>query len=244
MVNPALYQNYHLKIKLHKRIIFDDDFTYRNIIGCIRYFLLKDINVLDIGSATGTLSLYFASKRSNVVGVELSKNAYRYANLNKKNLDIENVKFVNTSIENYKTNKKYDLVTCFEVLEHLEDDLSILIKINSMMRLSSMLAISVPSKNAPLYKLNLLYYFDKRVGHLRRYSLSEIKDKINKSGFKVIQHYKKEGILRNILFTNNFFGQIIKFTKFNSINHLITWLDNIFLKLFGESQIILICKKK
>ena len=43
---------------------------------------------------------------------------------------IKNVKFITTSIENYKTNKKYDFVTCFEVLEHLEDDVLILNKIN------------------------------------------------------------------------------------------------------------------
>jgi len=120
--------------------------------------LIKGNKVLDIGSAAGTLSFYFASKGLNVDGVELSKNACRHANINKHNLSIKNVKFINTSIESYSTNKKYDLATCFEVLEHLENELFILSKIYKMMKPISIFAISVPSIEAPLYKLVKIQY--------------------------------------------------------------------------------------
>ena len=79
---------------------------------------------------------------------------------------------------------------------------------------------------------------------MRRYTLSEIKEKVDKAGFKVIRHFKYEGILRNILFTNKFLGQMIKLTKVNYLNCFFTKLDNLSLKLFGESQIVLICKNK
>lgn len=244
MLNKLLYQNYHSKIKPHKRVIFDKDFTYRNIIESINPYLVRGDKVLDIGSATGTLSFYLASKGLNVDGIELSKNAHVFSNINKKNLQISNVNFINTSIENYTTNKKYDVITCFEVLEHLEKDLLILKKINTMMRSSALLIISVPSKNAPLYKLGFLSKFDKEVGHLRRYSLSEIKKGIRKTGFKIVKCFKYEGILRNILFTNKLFGQIITLTKLSLINYLITKVDNYSLRLFGESQILIVCKKR
>lgn len=244
MLNRVLYQKYHSKIKLQKRVIRDNDFTYRNIIGSLNQLLHPGDKALDIGSATGTLSFYVASKGLSVDGIELSKNAYLYAKANKKKLDIKNVKFINNSIESYSTNKKYNLITCFEVLEHLENELTVLSKVNKMMDTNSIFAISVPSKNAPLYRLGLLNNFDKRVGHLRRYSLNEIRLRVNRAGFNVIRSFRYEGVLRNTLFTNKFLGQMIRLTKLNFINNLITEIDNIFLKLFGESQIVLICNKK
>lgn len=220
------------------------DFTYRNIIKSVSPILSNDKKVLDIGSATGTLCFYLASKVLSIDGIELSLNAYRQAKLNKNKLGVKNVNFINSSIEEYKTDKKYDLVMCFEVLEHIENDLLVLQKINKMMKENSTFVISIPSKNAPLHKLGMLIKFDKRVGHLRRYSFDEIGQKINLSGFEIVRSFKYEGILRNFLFTNNFFGQLIIFTKLSLINYLFTKADNFLLNLFGESQIILICKKR
>jgi SAM-dependent methyltransferase len=244
MNSKSLYEKYHQNIKLQKRIIFLHDFTYRNTLIKINKYIPASGNVLDIGSATGTISFYLGSKSLKVDGIELSRHAVKYANLNKQIFKLNNVNFINTSIENYKTGKKYDLITCFEVLEHLKNDRENLIKINGYMNKNSILAISVPSLNAPLYKLGLLNKFDKEVGHLRRYQMSEIKSLLNETGFVVVEEFKTEGILRNVLFTNNIFGLIVKFTRFNIINNIISYIDNLTVSIFGESQLILICKKK
>lgn len=243
MTPVNVYQNYHSKSRLQKRVISEKDFTYRNIIDVAGKYLVRGNKILDIGSATGTLSFYFASRGLQVDGVELSENAFKYANLNKTNLKIKNVNFINTPIEKFHTTKKYDIVTCFEVLEHLVDDVSILKKINKIMNPNSVLMISVPSKNAPLYKLGFLNNFDKKVGHLRRYSDKEIKSVLQLAGFRLVKLIKSESVLRNILYTNNFFGLIVKITKFNIVNDLISFLDKIFLKILGESQIIIVSKK-
>lgn len=243
MVSKNIYQKYHSKSRLQRRVISENDFTYRNIINSISRYLVKGKKMLDIGSATGTLCFYFASKGLLVEGIELSKNAFKYANLNRANLGVKNVNFVNSSIEKFQTYKKYDIVTCFEVLEHLVDDVAALKKIRTMMGSNSVLVISVPSKNAPLYKFGFLNEFDKKVGHLRRYSDDEIKNILLTSGFKIIKLIKSESILRNILYTNKLFDPIIKITKFNMINNLLTNMDKFILKIFGESQIIITSKK-
>lgn len=244
MNSKSLYEKYHHNIKLQKRIIFFHDFTYRNTLIKINKYIPASGNVLDIGSATGTISFYLGSKGLNIDGIELSRHAVKYANLNKQILKLNNVNFVNSSIENYKTSKKYDLITCFEVLEHLKNDRMNLIKINKFMNKNAILAISVPSLNAPLYKLRLLNKFDEKVGHLRRYQMNEIKSILYATGFNVIEEFKTEGILRSLLFTNKLFGFFIKFTRFKIINNLISYIDNYTISIFGESQLILICKKK
>lgn len=243
MTSNLLYESYHKKIKLQKRIISVKDFTYKNILSKVVRYIPKSVNALDIGSATGTVSFFLASKGLRVDGIELSSNAVRYANLNKVHFSLSNVNFINTSIEKYKSSKKYDLITCFEVLEHIKDDKKCLEKISNYMDKRSILMISVPSKNAPLYKLGLLEYFDRRVGHLRRYSIDDLRNILNLTGFDIINEYKTEGLFRNLMFTNNLFSFLIKFTRFTFINNLISFIDNKSIAFFGESQLILVCKK-
>lgn len=244
MADKKLYENYYNNIKLQKRIILPSDFTYKNTLNKIDKYIPDDGNVLDIGSATGTISFFFGAKGLIVDGIELSKNAVKYANLNKRFFALKCINFINTSIENYKTTKKYDLITCFEVLEHLDNDKDILKKISKYMNTKSILAISVPSDNAPLYKLGLLTKFDKKVGHLRRYSMNGIKSILKQSGYKVLEEFKTEGIIRSLLFSNRILGFFIKFTKFNILNNIISFFDLKTISIFGESQLILICRKK
>lgn len=244
MKDKSLYEKYHQNIKLQKRIISLHDFTYKNTLDRINKYIPTSGNALDIGSAVGTISFYLGSKGLNVDGIEVSRHAVKYANLNKQIFKLNNVNFVNSSIENYKTSKKYDLITCFEVLEHLKNDSNCLKKITKYMNKDSILAISVPSINAPLYKLGLLNGFDKKVGHLRRYQMSKIKSLLDNTGFIIIEKFKSEGIIRSILFTNKILGIFIKFTKIKILNNIITFIDNLTISIFGESQLILICKKK
>ncbi len=244
MLSNALYENYHKGIKLQKYIVSETDFTYKNILSKISKYVLVGGNALDVGSATGTVSFFLASLGANVDGVELSKTAVKKAKLNKIIFSLKNVNFINSSFEKYEANKKYNLVTCLEVLEHLVNVDACLQKINKFMLKNSILIVSVPSKNAPLYKLGLLNSFDKKVGHLRRYSMREIRKVLNRSEFIILEQYKTEGILRNLLFTNNFLGIFIRSMKFSVLSRFFSFLDDKTIPLFGESQLILICKKR
>lgn len=243
MDKMKFYNNYHHIIKIQKKIVNLDNFTYRNTFKILEKYIPKYGNVLDIGSATGTISFYLASQNLNVDGIEISKKAVKYANLNKKIFNMSNVKFYNLPFDKYESNKKYELVTCFEVLEHLENDFDVLNKIKSFMTKKSYFVLSVPSINAPLYKLGLLKRFDKEVGHLRRYSMEGLCKTLSKVGFKVVKKYKTEGLLRSLLFTNIFFGILIKLTRIKFFNDLFTYIDKLSLKVFPESQLIVVCKK-
>jgi len=65
---------------------------------------------------------------------------------------------------------------------------------------------------------------------------------LEKNQFKVIYTQKTEGLVRNSLYVFRL-NLIIKLAnKFPFISDLITWLDNITLKLLGESQIIIVAK--
>ena len=171
-------------------------------------------------------------------------NAVKQARLNNKVFSLKNVNFLNIPFERYRSKLKFNLITCLEVLEHLEDDVKCLAMIVKHMDKNSVLVVTVPSVNAPLYKLGLLRTFDMKVGHLRRYSVGTISAKVNDTGLRIEKMFKSEGIIRSLLFTNNLLGKLIRFTKFSVTNNFINYIDSLTLSIFKESQLILICKKK
>lgn len=244
MIKRKLYENYYRHVKSHKRIINKKDLTYSYILDFIERYIPKKGWILDVGSGTGTLAFYFASKGLLVDGVELSKKAFKSSIKNKHSLKINNVYFKNSSIEKFLSLRKYDLICCFEVLEHLDNDLLALKKISKLLKLHSYLLISVPSIEAPLYKIGVLKDFDRKVGHQRRYSVSSIKSLVRKTDLKVIKIRETEGLLKNLLFTNKFFGACVRFVNLPLVRDLFIFFDGISQTLFGKSQILLVCKKK
>ncbi|MCL5090861.1 MAG: hypothetical protein M1514_02510, partial [Patescibacteria group bacterium] len=95
-----------------------------------------------------------------------------------------------------------------------------------------------------LYKFGFLKKFEKKVGHLRRYSEKDLKQKLEQVGFNVISIKKTEGIFRNMLFVYDVFGILIKMAnKFPTFGNVLSFVDKISLKLFGSSQVILLAEK-
>jgi len=226
---------------LPKRIISKKDFTYRNIVGVLDKFC-RGKNVLDIGSGVGTLDLYLAQKGRQVTGIEISQRAVDIARQSQRLLGINKIKFIRGDFFQLKTREQFPFVICSEVLEHLSNEQQAINKIYRLIKPEGLLLITVPSQNAPLIKLGAIKKFDQVSGHLRRYTLDSLRLLLEKNQFKVIYTQKTEGLVRNSLYVFRL-NLIIKLAnKFPFISDLITWLDNITLKLLGESQIIIVAK--
>lgn len=242
MNTRELYENYHIGRKLQKRIIKKNNFTYRNLIPFIDSYFKKN-KILDIGCGVGTIDFYLASKGKRVTGVDISSGAI---NIAKRNIGILNLrikpKFQYLNFMNHKIREKFDCILITEVLEHLPNDKLAIKEIFGLLRTNGILIASSPSKNAPLFRLGLLRDFDREVGHLRRYDESQFIDLFEKNGFKVIKVKLAEGIIRNTLFTNRTANFLVRFIR-GPIVEFVTFIDNLTVPLFGESNIILVAKK-
>lgn len=238
----VLYDKFHKETSIQRKLIDENNFTYRLLIPEINKYLKTPKKILDIGCGAGTLSLYYAKKGNNVTGIDISKNAVGSANESAKILRLNNVRFSQVNFPKSLPVGKYDFIILTEVLEHLKDDELALRKINSLLNKGGILFISTPSQNAPLYKLGLLSGFDKEVGHLRRYSIDELVKKCEKNGLTVVKTKKTEGIIRNFLFTNPYAGKVVRFIKFQ-ISDMVTVVDNMTVPIFGESNIFVVAKK-
>lgn len=243
MDRKKVHENFHLNIKLQKDIVRPDNFTYKTIIEMLNEYFKKAKNILDIGCGVGTLDFYLASKGKCVYGVDISEKAINMAKENSKMLHLsKNIQFSVLDFPHETLNGLYDAVLISEVLEHLEDDKMGVKSIYRLLRTGAVVIASSPSNKAPLYGLGLLEDFDRRVGHVRRYGENEFRKLFEDNGFRVNRIIKTEGLLRNFLFTNDIAGNSIRFIR-GPISSIITFFDNISLKIFGESQLILVAIK-
>jgi SAM-dependent methyltransferase len=236
------YEWYHRDRKLPKRIIGKKNFTYRIILGVLdRYCKAKD--VLDVGSGVGTVDFYLAKKGKRVTGVEISERAFKVASESLKLFNLsKNVTFKRQSFYDLSSKRTFSFVICSEVLEHLPDDKKALKSIYKLVSNNGLFMLTVPSKNAPLKFFGAIKPFDKRSGHLRRYTEESAKQLLSEIGFKPIYSEKCEGIIRNALFVYRWDFVIKVANKFSWVSDIITFFDDILLSLFGESQIIIVSK--
>lgn len=240
-----LYHNYHKGIVLQKRVINNKNFTYRNIIKVLNSLTFGN-DVLDIGSGVGTIDFYLASRGKKVTGIEIAKEAIENAGESAILLGLQGyTDFIQGDFLQFKKKGNFDLIICSEVLEHLEDDKKALKKIYALLKKGGKLLVTVPSADAPLYRLGLTIRFDKRVGHLRRYRMDELISLLIKNKFEVMYKLKTEGLLRNFLFVFSLGNLPNRLSnRFPLISDILTLIDNVFLKLFGESNLIIVAKKK
>ena len=78
------------------------------------------MKVLDIGCGGGILCRTIIKIRSKVTGIDENKKAIFAAKSHAKISNL-NINYINGDITKKVPNEKFDLITCMEVVEHLEN---------------------------------------------------------------------------------------------------------------------------
>lgn len=103
-------------------------------------------NVLDLGSGEGYGSAILAETAAKVVGVDISLAAVEHA---RSRYELPNLEFLPGSVNAVPVavNHQFDLVTCFEAIEHIEDQEGLLVEIARMLKPDGVLIVSTPNKS-------------------------------------------------------------------------------------------------
>lgn len=143
-------------------------------------------NILDIGGGYGAHLPYILEQFPHVKSIELSD--YNVEFMRKRFADYphfvaEQVDFGADDVARLAT-EGYTSITCFNVLEHIEDDIKALQDMHTILaEQNGTLCIQVPA-------LRWLYgSMDSQAGHYRRYTLDEVKEKLVKAGFSIVEAY-------------------------------------------------------
>jgi len=171
--------------------------------------------LLDIGCGEG-LFLAFAQKYYNVVGIDIDQKAIHAA---KELYGVQRVYAM--TLEEFRRHfprEKFDVVTMFEVLEHLEDPVGTIRDIKAILKPRGILVISVPNRDRKSFERDKWDIFDYPPNHFTRWSGEALRRFLEREGFivkKLYQwrkdwygFYESEGII--IYRFNNLFERMVK----------------------------------
>ena len=90
---------------------------------------LKNINILDVGCGGGLISVPMKKLGANVVGIDASLKNINIAKTHSKKNNLK-IKYICSSPEKLKINKKFDVLLMLEIVEHV-DDINLFVKKSS-----------------------------------------------------------------------------------------------------------------
>lgn len=238
----AFYDRYHQKNDRFSKVIGQGNFTYWYNLASLHQACKKGfagLKVLDVGCGVGTISLYLAAQGADVTGIDVSRRAIQLATDARDKIGLRSVKFKQGEVRRQPLT--YDIITCFEVIEHVPDEETFVKTLFANLKPGGRLVLSTPSKQNLLFKMGFYTSFDKEVGHLRRYTKERLRSVLESAGFKIISLREVEGPIRNVLFTTKL-GFLIKGIR-GPLVPLFQMIDEGMGRLLGFSDLQVIAQK-
>jgi len=131
-----------------------------------------NLKILDVGCGTGGITkdlTRFGDVYGNDHSMAALKHARRYGLQNLINCSASNLPY---------RSETFDIITIFDVIEHIKDDVQVIKKISSSLKRNGTIFISVPAFQS------LWSNHDIAVGHFRRYSTKSLLKVIVESGLE------------------------------------------------------------
>tara|TARA_B110000008_G_scaffold252327_1_gene266825 strand:+ start:791 stop:1468 length:678 start_codon:yes stop_codon:yes gene_type:complete len=207
--------------------------NYNNYVFNLILGSIKGKRIIDFGAGYGNFSVFLQSNDKEVVAIEVNKEAIHKLN----ELNIPNYK----NLDELK--EKYNTVVSLNVLEHIDDDLSVLKELIDYIENSGKIILYLPASEIIWSEL------DELVNHKRRYSRKLIKNLAMNSELKIDQIISVDFIGWMVVFLSKALrikldfskNKIIFYDKFIFKNF--KYLDLVFKRIIGKNLLIVLSKK-
>jgi len=154
----------------------------RYLIECLEKYMNCDIvkSVCDVGCGQGLNTVLFLNDfpKAKVLGIDLSETGISYAIKKYKQTD-ERIDFVCADITQISINNNYELVTAFELLEHIEKWEEVAVALCKAS--SKYIMISSPVGRMRKYEI--------KHGHFRNFQKGELESFFNLNGYRTIKTF-------------------------------------------------------
>ena len=184
----------------------------------------KDSNVLDIGCGTGFIAANLDLYPKKYTGQDVFPESEFFL---RRNLGNECF-FTNKSIDMLDKNY-YQTILLLDVIEHINEDVEFLKIINSLLMDKGILILTTPAHQW------LFSQLDKEAGHVRRYSHTELDEKLKLAGFKRV--YLSSFLILTLPF-QIISRLLLDKSKINGFREHSSWINK-FLKLLNTVDLLL-----
>lgn len=172
-----------------------------NLVKSIPGFCDKNKNLLEIGCGNGASLLLMSDCMQQCTGVDIFDHTAWFEN-EKKQSGIQNCSIIIRDLEHEELNEKFDRLICFEVIEHFNNEETVM-RFKNWLKPDALCAFSVPNKwwifethgaKLPLLPWNRVPFFSwlptplhERWANARIYTRKRIVSLLEKSGFEVLE---------------------------------------------------------
>lgn len=203
----------------------------------ISYLSPRSGKVLDVGCGTGNFLFHAKENGWQTYGFDFDPQAVNAA---QAVFDLENIE-VNDLVQYYEAHrdKKFDLVTFFDVFEHIDNHNKFISNIRGMLVDDGYIAMSMPYRKG----FSWLKPNDLPPRHLTRWDRTSIRKYLQSQGFKTIYIRRRTEGLTHILLKLRFrYGTLFSFNIVNKMKRIEREKDSIKIGNTGEKKIQLIKK--
>jgi SAM-dependent methyltransferase len=132
-------------------------------------------SVLEIGCGTGSFTSLLAARGHSVVALDLNPDYVEIAQRRTANLDRVVIRCGDATEIDWEF--RFDAVVLLDVLEHIEDDVGLLMRLRKALKPNGVLVLKVPAGQW------LYGSMDRAIGHYRRYSRQTLRQACLMAGF-------------------------------------------------------------
>jgi SAM-dependent methyltransferase len=179
----------------------------------------RNRKVLDIACGSGYgAPLLIEASASQYVGMDINENCVRYA---KRRYESKHSIFLVGDICSLEAQERYDLIICFETIEHIESYHIALSNLFSALTPGGFLLISSP--NRPITSPKALLLSDKpaNIFHTQEFTPGELLNELHAAGFKTDLKYLF-GQRQRWLYDNKHIQSLIRLVRFPDVFAYIT----------------------
>tara|TARA_B100001989_G_scaffold252999_1_gene237418 strand:+ start:4448 stop:5209 length:762 start_codon:yes stop_codon:yes gene_type:complete len=127
----------------------------------------NNLDLLDLGCSTGIMTDQYSKQFRKTLGIDIDMSAIDYA---KKNYENKNLTFQNCSYDDLTlSNKKFDVVICSHVYEHVDNPDDLFDKIYNLLKKGGICYLVAGNRHKiiePHFKLPFLSYLPRKLGNL------------------------------------------------------------------------------
>jgi SAM-dependent methyltransferase len=206
----------------------EDNFWFRSrnqmLLWALEKYCPNFQSLLEIGCGTGYV-LNGVSKRfpqatlhgSDIFTEGLGFAAARLPAVNFMQIDARNIPFA----------EEFDVIGAFDVLEHIEEDTHVLGQVHTALKSQGFMLLTVPQHTW------LWSSMDEYACHVRRYTASELHQKIETAGFQIIRSFSFVTSLLPAMVASRFLQKKVSDENFDATAELkiSPWLNSLFFRL-------------
>ncbi|MFH1961980.1 MAG: methyltransferase domain-containing protein [bacterium] len=164
-----------------------------------RYVAGKQVLDIACGTGYGSFSLINAGAKK-VDGYDINDDVLEFA---QKQYQHPDLKYQKGNIETFEASEKYDVITCFETIEHIGDHDSAISSLRqAMVDHEGMLIISSPNRPISSPRADSLYAKPRNNFHVREFTIVELTAILERNGFcveSVVYGQRMQPLFRNAI---------------------------------------------